>query len=262
MKKIIKSLIVTMISSSVLLGMSDLEKEYVKQYNFDKSKYEHLDKDIKPKKEYIEMEKEFINKQKEFDVFEQMNLAKNMLPENDYITKEEYDILKDKVTEIKNQVATGPFSFLLYFTSSSVPTNTLFNVLYSLSILQDNNINIYSKQYLIGAPEDFKEYMYKMNDDLNEKYKSFSTQEKIKRNYGLKIDPRYFEYFKIKEAPAMALATCPSLTPDIEKCKFHYFMRGDVGLLKFFDKIAQEDERYEKITKILIANKIVDQEGN
>lgn len=262
MKNIIKNIIITICSSSLLFGISDMEKEYLKQYNFDKTKYENLDKNINIDKKYINMEKDFIKKQEEFDVFEQMNFAKNMMPENDYITKEEFNILQNKINEIKEVSGTGPYSFLLYFTSSSVPTNTLFNILYSLSILQDNNINIYSKQYLIGPPEDFKEYMYKMNDDLNERFKSFSTQEKIKRNYGIKIDPRYFEYFKIKEAPAMALATCPALTPDIEKCKFHYFMRGDVGLLKFFDKISQEDKRYEKITKILIANKIVDKEGN
>lgn len=262
MKSIIKTIIITICSSSLLMGMSDLEKEYLKKYNFDKSKYEYLEKNKNIDNKYINMEKELIKKQKEFDVFEQMNLAKNMIPENDYITKEDFKILENQINEVKKISEKGPYSFLLYFTSSSVPTNTLFNILYSLSILQENNINIYSKQYLIGAPDDFKEYMYKMNDDLNERFKSFSTQEKIKRNFGLKIDPRYFEYFKIKEAPAMALATCPSLTPDIEKCKFHYFMRGDVGLLKFFDKISETDKRYEKITKILIANKIVDKEGN
>lgn len=183
-----------------------------------------------------------------------MEMAKQMLPENDYITKEEFEILEKTIKNVNKELGTGPYSFLLYFTSSSVPTNTLFNVLHSVSILQDNGYKIYTKQYLMGPPENFQEYMFKMNDDLNVKFKTLAVQEKVKRNYGLKIDPRFFEMFNLKRAPAMALATCPALTPDIEKCKFHYLMKGDVSLLTFLDKISETDKAYEKLTKVLISN--------
>lgn len=187
-------------------------------------------------------------------VFNKMDFVKPMIPENDYITKSEFEHLEKNIKKINKQIGEGPFSFVLYFTSSSVPTKTMFNVLHGISILQDNGYKIYSKQYVIGPPENFQEYMNKMNDDIN--LFSLTVQSKVKRNFGLKIDPRYFDYFKLKKVPAMAIATCPTLVPDIEKCKFHYIIKGDVSLVSFFDRISETDKSYDKLSKILIANKI------
>lgn len=193
------------------------------------------------------------------DVFKQMDTYEKMYQGNAFLSKEEF---KEVATDIKAiaKENKGPFSFLLYFTSGSVPSETMLNVLFSLSILQDNGIKMQSKQYLIGFPEDFEKYIVDINDLISEKYAK-NKEEQIKRNFAMKIDPRFFEKFNLKEAPAMALATCPNATPDIEQCKLHYVMRGDISLYTFFDTIAKEDKRYEKLTRILIANKIVDKEG-
>lgn len=188
------------------------------------------------------------------EVFNKMNFAKNFMPENDYITKEEFSTLEKNIHNIKKEIGTGPYSFLLYFTSSSVPPKTMFNVLHSISILQDNGYKIHSKQYIMGPPADFQGYMMGMYNSINDM--DIKVQSKIKRNFGLKIDPRYFDYFKLKKAPAMAIATCPSLVPDIKNCKFHYIIKGDVSLVTFFDKISETNKEYDKLNKILIANKI------
>lgn len=193
------------------------------------------------------------------DVFKQMDTYEKMYQGNSFLSKEEYKEVSNSIKEIAKENK-GPFSFLLYFTSGSVPSETMLNVLFSLSILQDNGIKMQSKQYLIGFPEDFEKHITDINDLITKKYDK-SKEEQMKRNFALKIDPRFFEKFELKEAPAMALATCPSSTPDIEKCKIHYLMKGDISLYTFFDTIAKEDKRYEKLTRILIANKIVDKEG-
>lgn len=215
--------------------------------NIDISKYD-INKEIE-KHQTIDVNEKIENN---------LKISKTLLKGDDYISIEDFKKIEKTIKSVRKDVAEGPFSFVLYFTSVSVPTNTFFNVLHSISILQDNGYKIYSKQYLIGAPNDFKKYLFDMNSALEDKFKSLSTQEKIKRNFGIKIDPRYFDYFQLKRVPAMALATCPSLTPDIEKCKFHYLMKGDVSLLTFLDRISETNKTYEPLTRVLIANQIGD----
>lgn len=200
-----------------------------------------------------------IPKNIEKDIFKQMEVYDKMYTGNDFISKKDFTNIKEEIKTLSKENK-GPYSFLLYFTSTSVPKETMLNVLFSLSILQENGIKMYSKQYLIGFPEDLQGYVKEVDTLITENYKN-KRENMIRENFGLKIDPRYFETFSLKKAPAMALFTCPSIIPDIENCKVHYLMKGDISLYTFFDTIAKEDKRYEKLTKILIANKIVNKEG-
>lgn len=197
---------------------------------------------------------------KGYDINNQINIAESMYKGDSFVSKKDFATLRKEIKET-NDLYKGPFDFILYFTSESVPVDTMLNVLHSLSILQDNNIYMYSKQYLIGFPDGLDIYLNKIQETTENKYKNIQTQEKVKRNFGLKVDPRFFEELNIKEAPAMAFATCPSIIPDVTKCKIKYLIRGDVSLYTFFDKISEIDPKYEILKKILIANKIVDKEG-
>ena len=172
---------------------------------------------------------------------------------NDFITKEEYTNISTMIKKI-NKAHEGPHHFILYLTSSSVPNNTIMNILHSLAILQDNGYNIYSKQYLIGPPDDFQGYMMKFKSDLEKLHPTLGVQEKIKRNFGLKIDPRFFYKYNVKSVPMIIPATCPNVTPNPDECITHYYMTGDIGLVKFLDRISEKEKAFEPLVNILRTN--------
>jgi hypothetical protein len=143
----------------------------------------------------------------------------------------------------------------LYFFSESVPRRSTTNVLLDIGILQENGININTKQYLRGPTKDFKDFVMTWKDFIDKypvEYKAYITN-----NFHLKIDPRFFKTYKIIKAPAMALATCDSGTPDIKSCKIKYLIRGNVSLEVFFDKISKYEKKYKEYVRFLQANKIV-----
>ena len=187
----------------------------------------------------------------------QMEFASLMYQDDDYLTKKEFNQVKNTIKQHSKLNEDGPYDFLLYFTSASVPQKTVFNVMHGVGILQDNNVRIDSKVYLVGPPDNFKEFMFKTEDDLNSLLPDMRVQEKVRRNFNLKIDPRYFEFFGLKKAPAMALAKCPTPVPDIKTCNFSYFIKGDVSLTTFMREISKENKNFEKYVKVLQANKIV-----
>lgn len=192
------------------------------------------------------------------DMVKQMNLMKNAYQGDDFLTTEEFNKVADAITNIKKIHNNGKREFILYFTSTSVPDETLFNVLFSVGILQDNGINIDAKHYYTGFPEEFKDYMFSMKDKLENK--PIQEKSKITQNFHLKIDPRMFYHFKLEKVPAIALAECTTENPEVDKCEFKYLIRGDVSLINFFDKISADDSKYQKYYDVLKANKIVSAE--
>lgn len=191
------------------------------------------------------------------DPVKQLDEVEKYYQGNDYLTKDEFSQVKKTIQETDALLNSGPHDFLLYFTSTSVPTKTMLNVLHQVGILQDNGIMLNSKQYFIGFPDDLETYMKTMDSKIDKHIKIAAVKEKIDRNFHLKIDPRYFYHFGLKKVPAMALAKCPNLVPRIEKCTFNYFIQGDVSLTKFFDEISRKNKKFEKYVKILQGNKII-----
>ena len=136
----------------------------------------------------------------------------------------------------------------------------MLNNIFSVGLLQSNGIKIETKQYFVGIPDDFESFLRKTRKTIDEK----TNLEKsyIEKNFKLKLDPRFFDFFGLKEVPVLALANCNALIPSIEKCEFKYVIRGDVSLLTFFDKIIEEDKSYQKYHDVLIANKILTEGTN
>jgi len=123
------------------------------------------------------------------------------------------------------------------------------NIMLSLSALQEEGINIEMKEYMTGPSDNLQTYLYDWKDYINQY--PIKYQNNIVRNFHLKFDPRFFKVYEIKKAPAMALAHCQSMYPEPKTCKIDYFIRGDVSLLTFFDKISKMDKRYIPYKKIL-----------
>jgi hypothetical protein len=248
----IKKIIVALVYSSFLLGAENnvLDSFSNEVPKTDVSQFESLDKETDVSA--------FQHLNKPVSAIDQMNAMKNIYQGNDFLTSEEFNKVANIITQIKQMKKNGRQEYILYFTSTSVPDNTLFNVLFSVGILRDNGININAKHYFTGFPENFKEYMFALEDKVQNKSKEEII--KIKENFFLKIDPRMFYHLKIKEVPAIALAECDTENPVVEKCDFKYLIRGDVSLLNFFDKISNIEKKYQKYYDALKANKIISME--
>jgi hypothetical protein len=191
--------------------------------------------------------------QNKFSLTKQLDLLDSMYTGDSYITKDESKII---TKDIKNamKALTVPKEFLLYFYSESVPRNSVANFLLDVNILRDNGIDIETKQYMVGAPEDYESYMKNWIAYLDKyppKYK-----DGVVNNFFMKLDPRFFQMYEVKTVPAIALASCASLIPDPDSCKIKYLIHGDVPLTTFFDKISEQDKKYVKYNKFLDANGI------
>ena len=49
-------------------------------------------------------------------------------------------------------------------------------------------------------------------------------------------------------------ATCPNVTPNPDECITHYYMTGDIGLVKFLDRISEKEKAFEPLVNILRTN--------
>jgi len=187
----------------------------------------------------------------------QLDSTEKIYTGSKFITKSEFKSINKKV-QYATKLANKKREFIMFFTSQTVPSSTMFNIMYQTGILQDNGVDIITKQYYIGFGDNFKDYMFNMKDEVAKK--TFQEKEKIVRNSKIKVDPNLFEFFKIKKVPAIALAECIGLNPTIENCEFKYLLHGDASLLTFFDKIKDKNVRYEKYYDYLLANKF-DKDG-
>jgi hypothetical protein len=193
--------------------------------------------------------------QKNIDKFKKSDFVETMYTGNDFISKKDFKKINQKIKQNEKDLK-GPFYFILYFFSESVPDNSILDILNEVGILQNNGFNVMSKQYLVGPPKDFKAYMFKMKDIINNKEKNKEAKKHITDNFHLKFGPDFFKYFSLNKVPAIALATCKSMVPDTKTCKFEYLIKGDTTLTNFFAKISLKDKKYEIYHKFLIANKI------
>lgn len=192
------------------------------------------------------------NKNK-FSLTKQLDLLDSLYIGDDFITKDESKMISGDI-KAAIKTLTVPKEFLLYFYSESVPRDSVSNFLLDVNILRENGIDIESKQYMVGAPENYESYMKSWISYLDEypsKYK-----DGVVSNFFMKLDPRFFDMYELKTVPAIALATCASLIPDPETCRIRYLIHGDVPLTTFFDKISKQDKKYVKYNKFLDANGI------
>jgi len=184
-----------------------------------------------------------------------LNFVEQVYQGTPFISKNEGIKLAEKIKQAK-KYADSPKEFLLYFYSESVPKNSTLNILLNMDILRQNGINIESKQYMVGYPKNYKQYMFDWKDTIEEYPVKF--RKMAMNNFHMKLDLGFFKKYNIKRVPAMALAVCKSGIPEPKSCKIKYLIRGDVPLVTFFDKIALEDKKYLKYSQALNANGIID----
>jgi len=191
--------------------------------------------------------------EKASDPLEMLKIAENIPLDQTDMTKEERDDMIKMLRDIAVSQKNG-YDFLLYFYSASVPKKNVLNVLQEVAILQDNGVNISSKQYMLGYPEDYKGYIYDWIEELKEypgKYKKM-----VVSNFHMKLDSRFFTVYGIKKVPVMAIARCQNIIPEPKTCRIHFLTTGVSSLETFFDKISKVDNRYIEYSKILQANQI------
>jgi hypothetical protein len=182
-----------------------------------------------------------------------LDLADSLFTGSSFLTKEEAKIVSSnlrKGLKYSNQ----PKEFLIYLFSESVPKGSVLNFLLGVDILRENGFNISSKQYMVGYPKDFKQYMYDWRSEI-EDYPS-KYKQGVVDNFELKLDPRFFKMYEIKNVPAIALASCANIVPDPNNCKIKFLIHGDTPLTTFFDRISKEDRAYIEYAQVLNANKI------
>jgi len=250
LKKIIKGILITSITCFTLNAQNIDYKALEKNNVADMSKFQHL-KINKGAEDYSYLKNKEINNDFVNDI------VNNNFQGFDFLTKKEFRSVNQKIQKIQKELDKER-DFILYFTSTSVPKQTMYNILFQVGILQENGFDILTKQYFIGFPENFEDYMISIKDDINKK--PLFERKKIIDNSGIKVDPRFFEYFGLKKVPALALAHCKGIKPTFNTCEFKFLLRGDTSLESFFDKIRKLDKKYEPYYEALLANKFENKE--
>lgn len=244
-------------------------------YSFDSMEYKNImDKPLsKQNIEKLKKEFSFMNNPKKErgninkELMKELSKSMHKMPFNDilfyfqhfykgtkFLTKEEAVQLVQMVHNQKINAFNNSHMFLLYFFTESVPKSSVSNILLGVKVLQDNGLNIETKQYLTGPSDNIKDYL--------ESWKTFiygypfKYQNGVVRNFHLKFDPRFFKVYKINKAPAMAIAFCQSAIPTPKTCRIKYLIRGDTSLFNFFDKIGKVEPKYNKYANFLKANGI------
>lgn len=224
---------------------------YLSATEADVSKFEYLETQAQKNVSNFDTKAYKNNISKNNDMSEKLKSLDMMTNGDDFLTKEESII---SINQVKDgiKLAQKPHVFLLYFFSESVPKDSVSNFLFDVSLLKKNKIDIDTKQYMIGAPEDYETYMKGWTSFLdNNPYKLDIIDQ-----FHMKFAPDFFGTYEIKRVPAIALATCSSIIPSADSCRVNYLIHGDVSLVYFFDKISKENPKYKKYVKFLDANGI------
>jgi hypothetical protein len=196
---------------------------------------------------------EFIKKYSSLKNIKTANNFKLKYEGNDFIKKSEFYKIKNYIEKITKE-NTKKKDYILYFTSESVPFNTMLNIVFQVSLLQKNGIPININQYYIGFNNSFQDVLLKVKEKISSYPKEY--QSLIANNYIIRLGPKFFNYFNLKAVPAMALASCIGDNPRLNNCEIKYFIKGDSSLIPFFDKISDIDKKYKKYIDILTANKL------
>lgn len=257
LKKILALSTLITLSFSAPFGMTE---ENLKQWKEDAQKsFEHLSPEnmIKEKKVEQDIYSDFAKNVENGGVFaDKLKSLENNKENGEFLTAQERIKIISEIREAASTIQ-GSKDFIIYMFSSSVPKDVVTNIAASVSILQENGVKILSKQYLIGAPENFQQYMVDWNNYL--KTLPIKYQPYVVGNFKLKLDPRFFQAYKVEKVPAIAYAHCATAIPRINECKVDYLIRGDVSLRTFFDeisKIPDADTKFKEYVRILDANQI------
>ncbi len=189
----------------------------------------------------------------------QLDMFDSMFQGGSFITKQESVEVVNELKAAMNYDS-KPRHFLLYLYSESVPKNSVLNFLLDMDILNQNGFNVMTKQYMIGYPNDYKQYML----DWKTKMEQYPDKYRISvtNGFAMKLDPRFFTAYDIKTVPAILYAVCNSDIPDVEHCRVDYLIHGDTPLVTFLDKIStiekQEQKRvvFTEMKRVLNANQI------
>lgn len=249
MKFLLNVTIYFSLSISYLYGNNSVEEKFKYLEVQTKNQAENF-KSSENRKQFNKYSK--LNKNR-LSLREQLELSKDMYISDDFLTKDEHNIIGKDINNAIKELK-KPKDFLLYFFSESVPRNSVANFLLSVDILKQNGIDIDSKQYMVGAPEEYEQYMNNWKIYLD-KYPT-KYQSSVADNFFMKLDPRFFKGYEINSVPAIAFATCASIIPDPSSCRIKYLIHGDVPLTTFFDKISKIDKKYQNYNKFLDANGI------
>ena len=254
---------ISLLSLIVTFGLSapfGMTEENLKQWREEaKNSFEHLspEKAMENKTAKQDAYSDFAKNVEEGGIFtDKLKSLENVQSDDGFLTAQERIKIISEIREAAS-VLQGSKDFIIYMFSSSVPRDAVTNIAASVSILQENGIKILSKQYLIGAPEEFQQYMVDWNNYL--KTLPIKYQPYVVGNFKLKLDPRFFQAYKVDKVPAIAYAHCSTATPRINECKVDYLIRGDVSLRTFFDEISKQngaDAKFKEYVRILDANQI------
>jgi len=185
----------------------------------------------------------------------QITRAKKMFKGNDFFSNTEFNRVSLRLKKSMDIIREYNSSdYILYLTSSDVPSEAMVNILLEVGILQKNGVRIKTKQYLRGIPEDFRGYVMEKKEFINALPRK--ARKLVLPNFKLKLDPRFFDKFKLESAPAMLFAKCSGRNPSLENCDIKYLIRGDASLTNFFDKIKDKNNKYNNYYKVLLGNQI------
>lgn len=249
--------IVTILSLNVcFLLAGDIPTQPKDLSNLDMVKNIELTKDEFKKSKFNDFEKFSENKS---SFKSQLEMIDSMFQGSEFIDKNESvqiinDLEKAMVYDSK------PRHFMIYLFSESVPKNSVLNFLLDIDILKSNGFNIQTKQYMVGYPADYKQYMFDWRTKIEEypdKYRIQATN-----SFAMKLDPRFFTAYEIKTVPAILYAVCNSDIPDVEHCRVDYLIHGDTPLVNFLDKISNIEKNkdnkkvFADMKRVLDANQI------
>lgn len=254
------SMIATLGFASATTNYGMDEQSIEKWKNEAQSNFGHLRIDEKN----IEKDKysDFSKNVKEGGIFaDKLKALENNPNDDGFLTAQERIKIISELREAA-AILDGSKDFIIYMFSASVPRDVVTNIVASVSILQENGVKILSKQYLIGAPENFQQYMVDWNNYL--KTLPIKYQPYVVGNFKLKLDPRFFQAYKVNKVPAIAYAHCATAIPRVNECQVEYLIRGDVSLRTFFDEISKmpnADKKFKEYVKMLDANQIYKSES-
>lgn len=250
-----KIILISLLSSITFAAPFGFTEENIQKWkNNAQESFGHLKLgNNEPKETY----NDFAKNVKEGGIFaDKLNALEKNKFNDGFLTADERMKLISEIREATSAIS-GSKDFIIYMFSSSVPRDVVANIAAGVSILQENGVKILAKEYLIGAPENFQEYMTEWNNYL--KTLPVKYQPYVAANFKLKLDPRFFQAYKVEKVPAIAYAHCATATPRINECKVDYLIRGDVSLRTFFDEISKQDNadsKFKEYVRMLDANKI------
>ena len=141
------------------------------------------------------------------------------------------------------------FDGIIYLTSSSVPKVVHKNIRSSIGLLNKRGQEVKIKFFLQGMDFENNQTLKTVFTDILTYSESNDTNiSNIKYANSFSkggVDPRFFEEYNIKKAPAILVAKCKGKI-SFNRCKVKYVIKGDVGLLRTFTIISQKDDYYSK----------------